>query len=34
MLKALKRIKPSVSNKDLKDYKDWTEEYGVDGSYV
>jgi len=28
MMKALKEIKPSVSKKDLKDYKRWTENFG------
>lgn len=29
LLNALKRSKPSVSQKDLKQYEDWTKQFGV-----
>jgi len=32
MMKALKAVKPSVSKNDLKDYENWTAEFGADGS--
>jgi len=30
-MKALKRIKPSVSKIDLKDYENWMVEFGTEG---